>query len=86
MHLNYDKIEVYSFVISVSIVKGWRAVEGCRDRCRPYRGERYGRKRTLVHGIRRQKLSYLKMLPSGPVKAVVVVGHGMNDHKERFCH
>ncbi|HNX73668.1 MAG TPA: alpha/beta hydrolase [Spirochaetales bacterium] len=31
-----------------------------------------------------KKLSYLKMLPSGPVKAVVVVGHGMNDHKERF--
>ncbi|MCE5255846.1 MAG: alpha/beta hydrolase [Spirochaetaceae bacterium] len=29
-------------------------------------------------------LAYLKVMPDGPAKAVVLIGHGMNDHKERF--
>jgi len=32
-----------------------------------------------------KSLSYLKMMPEEPARAVVLIGHGMNDHKERFA-
>ena len=33
-----------------------------------------------------KELAYLRFNPKNEAKAVVIVGHGMNDHKERFIH
>ena len=33
-----------------------------------------------------KELAYLQFNPKNEAKAVVIVGHGMNDHKERFIH
>ena len=33
-----------------------------------------------------KELAYLRFDPKNEAKAVVIVGHGMNDHKERFMH
>jgi alpha-beta hydrolase superfamily lysophospholipase len=33
-----------------------------------------------------KSIAYYRDVPKSPAKAIVLIGHGMNDHKERFSH